>query len=160
MFQFRRGTSETRFSFRLGGSFCRVGTAPVGTCVFPCESDAARSHGAATPRARAQLTEEVKHVSMSPYLLTAASVSRCQIDHRSSHTPTQAPDRDGVDGVQELDGVHGDLRSEAKCTGEMAFQREPARRAPRGRPLPDAISRRPRRILKWVLAKMADRAKN
>ena len=51
-------------------------------------------------------------------------ISRCQIDRRSSHTPTQAPDRDGVDGdgvdgVQELDGVHGDLRSEAKCVQEL-----------------------------------------
>ena len=36
----------------------------------------------------------------------------CQIDRRCRHTATQ-PDRDGVDGV------HGDLRSEAKCTGEF-----------------------------------------
>ena len=28
-------------------------------------------------------------------------------------------DGDGVDGVQELDGVHGDLRSEAKCVQEL-----------------------------------------
>jgi hypothetical protein len=26
---------------------------------------------------------------------------------------------DGVDGVQELDGVHGDLRSEPKCVQEL-----------------------------------------
>ena len=35
---------------------------------------------------------------------------------------TQTSDRDGVDGVQALDGVHGDLRSEAKCTGKFGFQ--------------------------------------
>src|SRR6185503_5498086 len=39
----------------------------------------------------------------------------------------------------------------------LAFQREPARRAPRGRSLSDSVLRRPRRTLKWVLAEMADR---
>src|SRR5258706_13045265 len=48
------------------------------------------------------------------------SVPCYQIDHRSITVPTQT-DRDGVDGVQELDGVHGDLRSEAKCTGATLF---------------------------------------
>jgi hypothetical protein len=53
---------------------------------------------------------------------TILPVSRYQIDHRGSHTTTQPSDRDGVDGVHEVDGVHGDLRSEAKCTGKIPFQ--------------------------------------
>ena len=53
---------------------------------------------------------------------------RCQIDHRSDHKATQ-PDRDGVDGVQALDGVHGDLRSEAKCTGRFLALRSGAGQA-------------------------------
>jgi hypothetical protein len=32
---------------------------------------------------------------------------------------------DGVDGVQELDGVHGDLRSEAKCLAPVGAGAEP-----------------------------------
>src|SRR5258708_28477503 len=61
---------------------------------------------------------------------TTLPVSHCQIDHRSSAPPTQA-DRDGVDGVQELDGVHEDLRSEAKCT-RATFLGEADWHSPRG----------------------------
>jgi len=39
--------------------------------------------------------------------------------HTGAAITTVRTDRDGVDGVQELDGVHGDLRSEAKCTGKI-----------------------------------------
>ena len=32
---------------------------------------------------------------------------------------------DGVDGVQELDGAHGDLRSEAKCLAPVGAAEPP-----------------------------------
>src|SRR6266516_7185016 len=48
---------------------------------------------------------------------------RVAIDPRKYLTVT------GVDGVQELDGGHGDLRSETKCTGGIGPRRsEEARR--------------------------------
>src|SRR5260370_37250224 len=72
-----------------------------------------------------------------------ASAFRCQIDHRSETNPTQ-PDRDGVDGVQALDGVHGDLRSEAKCTGAALLGKAEWPR-PRGRSFEQREFGRPRR---------------
>ena len=37
---------------------------------------------------------------------------------------TQPSDRAFVPGGQELDGIQGDLRSEAKCTGTIPFQQQ------------------------------------
>ena len=79
--------------------------------------------------------------------------------------PGDGVDGDGVDGVQELDGVHGDLRSEAKCVQELdgvhGGPRSEAKcqaklpfressKASASRPwLSERLSQRPRRILKW-----------
>ena len=45
----------------------------------------------------------------------------------------------------------------SEVPGELTLPRELSRRAPCGRSPSDSASRRPRRILTWVLAKMADR---
>jgi len=61
-----------------------------------------------------------------------------------------------VPGVQELDGVHGGPRSEAKCQAKLPFRESSKARA--SRPWSsERLSQRPRRILSGRLAELADR---
>ena len=61
-----------------------------------------------------------------------------------------------MDGVQELDGVHGGPRSEAQCQAKLRFNEAGKARASRLWSS-ERSSRRPRRILRGRLADLADR---
>ena len=63
---------------------------------------------------------------------------------------------DGVDGAQDLDGVHGGLRSEAKCQAQSSFgklERRCLAALPTGRAMSAGLAGR----LRWECAAIADR---